>query len=85
VGARGRTPGWAVAALAALARGRWLGRALGSLATGIRSAAVPRTRIVAVFALAAAVTMIVRRVRRSRQGNSPDGSLPATVDSSEDR
>jgi len=72
VGAPTRSLGWAAAALAALARGRWLGRALGSLAAGVRSAAVPRARIVGAFALAAAVTLIVRRARRPGRTDSAD-------------
>jgi hypothetical protein len=85
VGASGRSLGWAAAALAALARGRWLGRALGSLAAGIRSTAAPRTRIVAAFTLAAAVALIVRRARRSGRGHPTDRSLPLTVDSNQHR
>lgn len=69
---RGYLLGWLATTAAALARGKWLRRALASAAVGLVAKSAPWTRSLAVGALVAA--LLARRVRRARRPDAQEAS-----------
>jgi len=71
-GGRGHLLGWLATTAAALARGKWLKRALASAAVGLVAKSAPWTRSLAMAALAA--VLLAPRVRRARRPDAQGAS-----------
>ena len=72
---RGQLLGWLATTGAALARGKWLKRALTSAAIGLVAKSAPWARSLAVGALVA--VLLARRVRRTRRPDAQGASTPS--------